>query len=111
MLCGKSRNSVGKEQESGKVSGQGGSLLALLGVAIDNQGTNISENLIKMGHHIQESVERGTNPLKSHKRKYEEDQQAEFQRRKEELERIKLAKQQQERRERVTTLLLAKRCS
>ena len=42
-----------------------------------------------------------TNPLKSHKRKYEEDQQAEFQRPKEELERVNLAKQQQERRKRV----------
>ena len=41
----------GKEKESGNVSGQGGSLLALLGVAIDNQGTNISENLIKMGQY------------------------------------------------------------
>ena len=46
-------------------------------------------------------MERGTHPLKSYKRKYEEEQQAEFQRQKEELERAKMPKFQQERREQV----------
>ena len=75
----------GKEQDSGKVSGQGGSLLALLGVAIENQATSINENLIQMGHNVQEAVEKGVDPSKSYKRKREE----QFKKAKEEMEKRK----------------------
>ena len=79
----------GKEQESGKVSGQGGSLLALLGVAIENQATSINENLIQMGHNVQEAIERGVDPSKSHKRKREEQELEQFKKAKEEMEQRK----------------------
>ena len=79
----------GEEQESGKVSGQGGSRLALLGVAIENQATSISENLIQMGHNVQEAVEKGVDPSKSYKRKREEQEMEQFKKAKEEMEKRK----------------------
>ena len=99
----------GKTASSGAVDSNGGSMLAAIGVAIQNEATNLLEGFNKialnlqseLGKSIQESVERGTDPEKSLKRKYEDEQQAEFQRQKEELEQAKLLKQQQERREQV----------
>ena len=99
----------GKSASTGTVDGNSGSLLAMLGVTVDNGLTNLLEGLTKIAHDlqiqlgntIQESVERGTDPSKSHKRKYEEDQQAEFLPQKAELERARLAKIQQEKREKV----------
>ena len=95
----------GKSATTGAVDSNGGSLLATLGVTVSNELTNLLEGLTKIAHDlqiqlgncIQESVERGTNPAKSHKRKYDEEQQAEFQRQKNELERAKLARQQEPR--------------
>ena len=95
MRCG------GKDAASGTVSTQGGSLIAALNVTMENQGTLILEHLNKMGLEIKDAVEKGTDPHKSLKRKFEDDQQAEFQRQKEELEQAKLLRQQQERREQV----------
>ena len=99
----------GKTASSGAVDSNGGSMLAAIGVAIQNEATNLLEGFNKialnlqseLGKSIQESVERGTDPEKSLKRKYEDEQQAEFQRQKEELEQAKLLKRQQERREQV----------
>ena len=99
----------GKTASSGAVDSNGGSMLAAIGVAIQNEATNLLEGFNKialnlqseLGKSIQESVERGTDPEKSLKRKYEDEQQAEFQRQKEELEQEKLLRQRQERREQV----------
>ena len=55
----------GKDAASGQVSNQGGSLLALMSVTIENQGTLILEHLNKMGLEIKDAVEKGTDPNKS----------------------------------------------
>ena len=99
----------GKSAATGAVDGNSGWLLSALGVTVDNGLSSLLEGLTKIAHDlqlqlgncIQESVGRGTNPAKSHKRKFEEEQRAEFQRQKEELEQAKLMKQRQERREQV----------
>ena len=99
----------GKTASTGAVDSNGGSLLSTIGVALNNESTNLLEGINKIAHNlqgelgnrIQESVERGTDPEKSLKRKFEDEQQAELQRQKEELEQAKLLRQQQERREQV----------
>ena len=83
MRCG------GKEAANGQVSNHGGSLLALMSVTIENQGTLILEHLNKMGLEIKDAVEKGVDPSMSLKRKREEQDQEEFQKAKAELERRK----------------------
>ena len=90
----------GQSRDSGEVSDRSGSLLATGVVSLENNMGLLLEGLTKFSHSIQEAIERGTDPSKSHKRKYEEEQQAEFQRQKDELEGAKMARQQ-EKRERV----------
>ena len=87
----------GKSRDSGEVSDQSGSLVATCVVSLENNMGLLLEGLTKFSRNIQEAVERGTDPSKSLKRKYDEEQQAEFQRQKDELERAKLARQQEPR--------------
>ena len=87
----------GKSASSGAVDSNGGSLLATLGVSLQNEATNLLEGMTKIAHHlqeelanrIQESVEKGTDPEKSLKRKREEQDQLDFQVAKAEMEKKK----------------------
>ena len=90
----------------------GGSLLAASGVSLQNESTNLLEGITKIAHNvqgelgnrIQESVERGTDPAKSLKRKREEEDREEFQRAKAELEKKK--KEEEEQRLKEQTVLV-----
>ena len=87
----------GKSASSGAVDSNGGSLLATLGVSLQKEATNLLEGMTKIAHHlqeelanrIQESVEKGTDPEKSLKRKREEQDQLDFQVAKAEMEKKK----------------------
>ena len=97
----------GKAASTGAVDSNGGSLLAAIGVSLQNESTNLLKGITKIAHNvqgelgdrIQESIERGTNPAKSLKRKREEEDQEEFQRAKEELEKKKREEEEQRLRE------------
>ena len=94
----------GKSASSGAVDSNGGSLLAAIGVSLQNEATNLLEGITKIAHHmqdelanrIQESVEKGVDPAKSLKRKREEQDQLDFQIAKAEME--KKQKEEEEKR-------------
>ena len=98
----------GKSASSGAVDSNGGSLLAAIGVSLQNEATNLLEGITKIAHHMQdelanripESVEKGVDPAKSLKRKREEQDQLDFQIAKAEME--KKQKEEEEKRLRGT---------
>ena len=103
----------GKAAATGAVDSNGGSQLAAIGVSLQNESTNLLEGITKIAHNvqgelgdrIQESIERGTNPAKSLKRKREEEDQEEFQRAKEELEKKKREEEEEQRLREQTVLV------
>ena len=62
----------GKEQESGKCTAQGGSLLSTLGVLLSNHADANVEHLAKSAATIVDGIEKGEDPAKSLKRKFDE---------------------------------------